>query len=134
MTLSVSRREFLGQAPASAVLALLVSTPPPTRAWVITEPDWHYNDEFTYADGEVTRATLYYDLAAAEIACRALNDRFYAGQSPQDFELDWETYFPDGLPDGNSEDEITWDEVKRSGWTDPFLLLELTLPGDAVDE
>ena len=135
MNIPLSRREFFRQAPAGAATALLGTAPPPPRAWIIMEPNWHFNDEYTYAEGEVTHSTLYYDRAAAEAACRELNDQFYAGQTPAEFELDWATYFPGGLPDGRTEEDVTWDDVKQTDcWTDPFLLHELTIPGGDCDE
>jgi hypothetical protein len=52
VTLPLSRRQFFGQAPAGAVAALVVAEPPP-RAWIIMQADWEFNDEYSYADGEL---------------------------------------------------------------------------------
>ncbi len=123
-----TRRQFFGHAPAGAVAAFLGGEPPP-RAWIVIEENWEYNDEFTYSVGELAHDALYYDRAAAEAACRNCNADFYRHQSPDDFGLDWSLYFPDGLPGDKLECDVTWDEVKAAGWTDPYFLRELTVPG-----
>lgn len=129
MTLPLSRRQFLSQAPAGTV-AVLVAAEPPPRAWIIMEADWEFNDQYSYADGERAGGTLYYDRPAAEAECRRLNEEFYARETPDEFQLDWTLYFPGDLPDGKSEDEITWADVKAAGtWRDPYWIRELIVPG-----
>ena len=94
------------------------------------QADWEFNDEYSYADGEIAGTTLFYDRSAAETECRRLNDEFYAHETPEEFQLDWAFYFPDELPGDKSEDQITWDDVKAAGgWRDPYSIRELTIPG-----
>ena len=133
MTIPLSRREFFGQAPACAV-ATLIATEPPPRAWIVMQQGWEHNDEFSYASGELAHSTLYYDQASAEAACQTLNDEFYAQQTPAEFDVEWYEYFPHGLPDGLTEDEVTWDRLKEEGWADIYFLRELTVPGVTADE
>lgn len=134
MTLPLSRRQFFGQTPVGT-LAALAATEPPPRAWIIMQADWEFNDQYSYADGEIVGTTLFYDRSAAETECWRLNDEFYARETPDEFQLDWTYYFPDDLPAGKSEDEITWDDVKAAGyWKDPFSIRELTVPGAHVHQ
>jgi len=95
---------------------------------------WEHNDEISYASGELAHATLYYAQDAAETACQQLNDEFYAEQTPAEFDLDWQLYFPDGWPDELDVDAVTWDQVKAAGWSDPYFLRELTIPGVTAHE
>lgn len=132
MAISLSRRQFFSRAPAGAVAALVAHPPP--RAWIILELNWQYNDEFSYSEGEFAHFTLYYDRAAAESACAEFNSAFYAAQSPARFEIDWATYFPDGLAEGQTESDITWNDVKERGWNDPYFVHELTIPGGNTGE
>lgn len=130
MTAPLSRREFFGQAPASAAAGLAASQPPP-QAWIIMEVDWKFHGEYSFAEGERAGFTLYYDRSAVDAECRRLNDEFYGRETPDEFQLDWAFYFPDDLPHGKSEVDITWDDVKAvRGWRDPYFVRELTVPGD----
>lgn len=131
--MTMSRREFFGQAPAGAVASLIAAESPP-RAWIILQQGWEHNDEFSYPAGELAHSTLYYDRAAAEAACRQWNDEFYAEQTPAEFDVDWSLYFPEGLPEDLDEASVTWDHLKEAGWEDPYSLRELTIPGVSADE
>lgn len=133
MTIPFSRREFFGQAPAGAVATLIAAEPPP-RAWIIMQQGWEHNDEYSYTSGELAHSTLYYDRTAAEAACQKLNDEFYANETPTEFDLDWFLYFPQGLPAGQMEEDVTWDHVINAGWDDIYFLRELTIPGVTADE
>lgn len=108
---------------------MLAAAEPPPRAWIILRQEWEYNDEWTYPVGETAMTDLYYDQAAAEAACRKLNEEFYAHQTPAEFEVDLSNYFPEGLSEGKSETDITWEELQAAGWPDPFLLQQLSIPG-----
>jgi hypothetical protein len=135
MRTALSRREFFAQAPASAAAATLLGGEPPPRAWIILGANWEYNDEFSYADGETAGSTLFYDQSAAEAECRRCNEDFYVNESPQEFHLDFAYCFPEGLPDGKSEEDITWDDVQAAGcWEEPFRIFELTVPGGLPHE
>lgn len=95
---------------------------------------WELNDEYSYMSGELAHSTLYYDHAAAEAACQKLNDEFYAEQTPTEFDLDWSLYFPQGLPAGLMEEDVTWAQVIVAGWDDIYFLRELTIPEVTADE
>lgn len=125
----ISRRGFFGQAVAGATLGQVNSPPPPRKAWTIVALGWEYNDEFTYQAGEYPRDDIYFDRAAADAECQRLCDEFFAAQTPEEFELDWDSY-RDGLPEERADaDDLTWDELREAGFADPYYVLELTHPG-----
>lgn len=125
-----SRRAFLGQAAAGPAADLISSTPQPRNAWILVALGWEYNDEFTYPEGEYPQSVLYHDRAAADAECRRLCDEFFAAQTPEEFEIDWESYLPGcyGRPDFD-ESTVNWDELRKAGFPEPFYVLELTSPG-----
>ena len=125
----ISRRGFFGQAAAGATLGQVTSPPPPTQAWIIVALGWEYNDEFTYQVGEYPRDDIYFDRATADAACQRLCDEFYAAQTPEEFELDWDSY-RDELPEERMDAaDVTWEELRAAGFPDPYYVMKLTHPG-----
>ncbi len=132
MTEPLSRRAFFGQATAgSAAAAVTIAAPPPPRAWILVWIDWQYNDEYSYAEGTSVSTELYYDRAAADVACRNRCDQFFQLDypTPADFQPDWDAYDLTRDPDFD-EAQVTWAELRRAGFPDPYFVLELTVPGE----
>ncbi len=127
----ITRRGFFGQAVAGATLRSASSPPTPSQAWIIVALGWEYNDEFTYPSGESPREEVYFDRAAAATECQRLCAEFFAAQTPEEFELDWDAY-RDELPEDRADaTDITWDELRAVGFPEPYYVLELTTPGAA---
>ena len=99
--------------------------PIPQRAWVIVELGWQYNDEFTYADGEVPRTTLFFDQALADAECRHLCAGFFTAETPTEFEVDFASYFDEAEHCGFEERAVTWEALRERGFPDPYYVLEL---------
>jgi hypothetical protein len=89
---------------------------PPQEAWVIMELGWQYNDEVTYPEGEFLRTKMFLDKGAAEAECQRLCAEFFAAESPEEFEADFESFH---LADRDPS-TITWDELRAAGFPDPF--------------
>lgn len=125
-----SRRAFLSRAAAGPAAGLVPSTASPRKAWILVALGWEYNDEFAYPEGEYPQSVLYDNRAAADAECRRLCDEFFAAQTPEEFEIDWESYLP-GCYDrpGFDESAVSWDELREAGFPDPFYVLELSTPG-----
>jgi hypothetical protein len=119
MSDSISRRTFFGRA-AAAPLAIPGSPLPaekPDKAWVILGINWEYNDEYSYEDGEHVLNQVYYDQETALAECKRLCDQFFAGQTPTDFECDWNWLDIDETDD--------WDAVRAAGFPDPYYVKEM---------
>ena len=98
----------------------------PQRAWVIVELGWEYNDEFTYAEGEVPRTTLFFDQALADAECQRLCAGFFAAETPAEFEVDFASYFDEAEHRGFEERTVTWETLRERGFPDPYYVLELS--------
>lgn len=118
----VSRRKFFQQATSTTVVgAAQTAAALPTKAWVIVGTNWEFNDEWHYEAGECLDPQLYFDEQQAKDACRKLNAAFYAEQTPQKFQVNWNAYEVD------NPDEATWAEVRAAGFSDPYYVRELTV-------
>jgi len=73
---------------------------------------------------------VFYDRTQADAECRRLCEAFYAAQTPEEFEPDWNEYF---LEYGRDFDEssVSWDQLRAAGFPEPYLVQELTSAGEA---
>jgi hypothetical protein len=124
MSHPISRRAFLGQTAVAPVTSVATSPQRPTQAWVIVTPNWRYNDEYNYAEGEEVLPKVYFDQHEAEAECRRLCEQFFTQQTPLDFEFDFQSY-RDELPDGVTEEDVTWEQLVKAGFPAPFSIQEL---------
>lgn len=99
-----------------AAAAPAQEAPPPQQAWVIMELGWEYNDEFTYPEGEFLRTKMFLDKASAEAECQRLCAEFFAAETPDEFEVDYECFH---LAERDPS-TVTWDELRVAGFLDPF--------------
>lgn len=125
---SMKGKEIFGQAAAGTASGML-GAGRPRQAWIVVEQGWEYNDEFHYPEGEYPRSRLFSQRTDAEAECRRLCERFYAEQTPAEFEVDWSAYGPDRLfAPGGDEESVTWQEIREQGFPEPFFVMELTAP------
>ena len=119
------RRTFGAVAAGAATGAIPAQSPgtpaePPRRAWIIVALNWETNDEFFYPEGEKVTSKLYYDQDEAQRACRTLCDQFFAEFPPSEFAPNWEEFEELAPP------TATWDDLRDSGFPEPYYVLELT--------
>lgn len=123
----LSRRAFFRQAAIAPAAAIAGSVPePPQRAWLIVEVGWEHNDEFTFQEGEFPRKKLYYKREEAEAECRRLCEEFFQAQTPEEFEVDFVGFLWERMAKpGFDHRMVTWDELRKAGFPDPFHVLEV---------
>jgi hypothetical protein len=85
---------------------------------VITELRWEYNDEFTYPAGEFLRLNMFFDKESAEAECQRLCAGFFAAETPEEFQVDFEAFHLAGRDPAT----VTWDELRAAGFPDPYFV------------
>jgi hypothetical protein len=94
----------------------------PPVGWILVGQNWLYNDEVTVPDGVIPEPVFFRDRAVAERECARRCAEFFAAQTPQEFEVDFDNY-GDGSEDLAA---LTWDDLRERGFPDPYMLLPLT--------
>jgi hypothetical protein len=120
----ISRRAFLGQTAVAPAAGIAATPERPQEAWVIVATNWQYNDEYTYPEGEEVLPKVYFDQQAAEEECRRMCEQFFAGQTPLDFEVDFESYRHE-LPKDVTEETVTWEQLCSAGFPAPYYVQEM---------
>ena len=120
----MTRRSFFGRAAVAPVAGMAATPELPKQAWVIVTPNWQYNDEYTYAEGEDVLPKVYFDQHEAEAECQRRCRQFFTTQTPQDFEVCFELY-RDGFPEDATEETVTWEQLRNAGFPQPYWVKEL---------
>lgn len=120
----LTRRMFFRRGASAPVAGLLKEADRPQKAWIIVELGWEYNDEFTYQEGEYPLPKVYFDRQEADRECARRCREFFAAQTPEEFEVDFDQYRPD-LPPGATPQSVTWEQLREAGFKQPYIVQEM---------